>query len=182
MKKYFIIFGIMAGILSANAAEQYNASTYSSDMKKNMQDFKQIYELFTNTIENRKAMKGIKYTKYNDVLNYTVIPSNFKRIENGFMVPGRFENNGRKMEILYNIEIKFYKLKEVCSSAPAVPSQATACGKIIVDVNGFNTGTNKYFSDKNTLLPKERGVLWMYSDSVKASPNSIEDIIITITK
>ncbi len=183
MKKYFIVFGmIFIGMLPVNAAEQYNASTYSSDMSKNMQNFKQMYDLLTNTIQSKKFVNGSKYTKYYDVLNYNIYPANVKKIENGFLIPGNYENINGKLVIPYNYEVKFYKLKDVCSPVSSVVSSSTACGKVIIDVNGFNYGTNKYFSDKNTLQSKERGVLWMYSDAIKPAPNSIEDIILTITK
>lgn len=187
MKKFLIslIMVLSIATLSVSANEQYKASTYNSDMDKNMQIFKQMYELLNNTLEYKAKTTGNKYTRYNDVLNYNVIPSTGKKIDGGFLIPGNYENINGKLRIPYNYEAKFYKLKDTCTSVPSVPSKinaSTACGKVVIDVNGFNYGTNKYFSDKNTLQPKERGVLWMYSNGIKASPNSVEDVILMIAK
>lgn len=47
MKKFLISLIMVFSIatLSVSANEQYKASTYNSDMDKNMQIFKQMYEL-----------------------------------------------------------------------------------------------------------------------------------------
>ncbi len=186
MKKFLIGIILFSGIgFSVSANEHYKASTYNSDMKKNMQIFKQMYEILSNTSENAAKLNGNRYTRFSDVLNKNVIPSNAKKIDGGFLIPGNYENINGKLRIPYNYEVKFHKLKDNCTPVPSVPSKinaSTACGKVVVDVNGFNYGTNKYFSDKNTLQPKERGILWMYSNGIKASPNSVEDVILMIAK
>ena len=46
MKKFLIGIILFSGIgFSVSANEHYKASTYNSDMKKNMQIFKQMYEI-----------------------------------------------------------------------------------------------------------------------------------------
>ena len=187
MKRFLVSLIILLSCvgLSVSAGEQYKASTYNSDMNKNFDAFKQMYDLLSRTSESKAKSNGYKYTKYNDILNYNVIPPSVKRIDGGFLIPAPCEVSNYKCRVVYNHEIKFYKLKDTCTPVPSESSKinaSTACGKVVVDVNGFNYGSNKYFSDKNTLQPKERGVLWMYSNGIKVSPNSIEDIILMMSK
>ncbi|MDE6138567.1 MAG: hypothetical protein K2F57_03765 [Candidatus Gastranaerophilales bacterium] len=188
MKKFFvwILFLIVftAG-LAVSANEQYKASTYTSDMNNNIEIFKIMHKLLNDTMLIKSTYNKKNYTTYDDIIRFNVTPDNSEKIENGFMIQGKPEStSGTRVVIPYNYEVKFYKLKDVCTPVP-VPSKinsSTACGKVVIDVNGFNYGTNKYFNDKSTLQPKERGVLWMYSNGVKAAPNSIEDIMLMIAK
>ena len=108
-------------------------------MNKNMQTFKQMYEILSNTSENAAKLNNNRYTRFIDVLNKNVIPSNAKKIDGGFLIPGNYENINGKLRIPYNYEVKFHKLKDNCTPVPSVPSKinaSTACGKVVVDVNG----------------------------------------------
>lgn len=78
-------------------------------------------------------------------------------------------------------EVKFIKLKNSCSKLPAVQSKigpATACGKIILDVNGFDKGSNQLFQDKSSVQAKDQFILYMYANAVKPAYLSPEDLLL----
>ncbi len=79
------------------------------------------------------------------------------------------------------VEYKTIKLKEKCNPVPTSfhkINSSTACGKIIIDTDGFNNGSNKLFSDKKTVLPKDQFIIYLYSNAIKPAYMSPEDIIL----
>lgn len=172
MKKVMILFLVLliAGISKVNAAEQYTHNT-GIETKRYISAFFIAYYKLNSGIRSSYAKNGKYYTKFEDVWNYALKTDvEYENIPGGIAYPG-----------VETTEVKYTKLKNICTPFPANPGQSTACAKLTVDVNGFNKAPNKYFSDTSTILAKDRFILYLYSNGVKAAKGSEEDAILMFT-
>ncbi len=168
MKKIMIILLLLIfGTLTVNAVEQY---TNKTDMYTRIYiaTFHTTNYKLNSSIRASYTKNGKYYTKFEDVWNMAIKTNvSYENIPNGI----------RYVE-QYNPEVKYTKLKNTCTPAPANPGPSTACAKLIIDSNGFNKAPNKYISDTSTLLAKDRFIVYLYSDGVRAAKESVEDALL----
>ena len=168
MKKFVIILLMLSLFVPAGiCAEEYNSETYKASTNRLIQLFVVAYSKLNTSISETYYKNGKYYTKFEDVWNLAVKNTQYETITGGIAYPGSVRT-----------EIKYTKLKNVCSAIPLNPTAGNACAKLVVDVNGFSAGTNKFISDKNTLLLKDRFVLYLYSNGVSPEKGSIEETLL----
>lgn len=169
MKKIIIVIALLIAIICpVFAAESYNHN-YNEVQNRFVQSFIKAYYNLNTSIQEAYNKNGRYYSNFNDVWNLAIKTSvDYENISNGIAYP------------LGNIkmEVKYTKLKNVCTKVSSTYSPSEACAKLVVDVNGFSKGTNKLISDTSTLLPKDQFVLWLYSNGVKAEKGSIEETLL----
>ncbi len=169
MKKIIAICGILfLTVAAVYAAEQYNSENYGLRSQVAIGKFRGVYSALNANINVAKDRRGSYYKTFNEVLNYGI-----KSTSLFTDIPGGLAYDGTS-----GPEIRYTKLKDICSPIPAKPSEATACGKLIIDTNGFSNGDNKFISDTSTLLVKDRFVVYLYNNGVRAVADSIEETLI----
>lgn len=152
----FVIMSLILGTF-VEAADFYNHSTYDMNTGINISKYKDAFD----TLNSHMYFFSNKPNpiKYEDI----ILSMKSLKFINPFS------------------EVRFTKLKDSCNKLPANPAKvgpSTACGKIILDVNGFNLGVNKLFQDKKSLQARDQFVLYLYSDAVKPAYMSPEDLLL----
>ena len=167
MKKcLLILMGVIFSVSAVHAFTQDASYEYLS--RYNILRFEEVYMMLNGSIKSSNEHNGRYYTKFEDVWNYAIkYAYPYKSIKNGIVYDTRY-----KQEVLYE------KLKDNCQKYPSNPSATTACAKLTIDVNGFSSGANKYISDTTTLEPKDRFILYLYSNGARAASGSTEEMLL----
>ncbi len=166
MKKFIslLVITLLVFATASFAVDEYNASTYEQDLKYYIARYETLYYRLNRIIAiNEKS----SYT-YDSIVNMYQNAEFYKApILNGFVD-------------IYGNEVRFVKLKQSCHKLPSNLKDVArlACGKVIVDTNGFNTLPNKLFRDVSTVMVKDQFILYLYANGVKPELNSPEDVIL----
>lgn len=165
IKIFILAVVFISCALSTIASEQFQAQSYDVDNNLNIERFSMAYKDLNQAVSTLYTGSNISYEKYMENLlgKYMKLdkPNTFKMLD--------------------IIEVKYSKLKNTCTpiTNQYMPNDISkACAKLVIDVNGFSSGTNKLLQDTKTLQVKEQFIVYLYANAVKPKPMSLEDVLL----
>ncbi len=159
----FFVVPVVGIILALTIPPLFN----STESLKSQAVLKKVYTQFNQSIEIEHALENEYYSAFKDVSEKAVFEHmNLEKLK------------VNKWKLADGAEFEIVKVSEKCMKSPKSQkyNEQTSCAKIIIDVNGFEKGTNK-FSDSLSKI-NDRFLLLLYSDKVVPVSGSIEDKIL----